>query len=123
MKADGAAQAAQDEVALLTAKFEVRRAELDASGNEFVGAIDAQKNLLSLEEAKRRLTQLEEDMKSRAATSQASLAVAQEKRNKATLAVQRAQSVIESLQLKSPMDGIVMIKDNRDAAGNMMMWG
>jgi HlyD family secretion protein len=123
MKADGAALAAQDQVALLTAKFEVRRAELDASGNEFVGAIDAQKNLLSLEEAKRRLTQLEEDMKSRAATSQASLAVALEKRNKATLAVQRAQSVIESLQLKSPMDGIVMIKDNRDAAGNMMMYG
>jgi HlyD family secretion protein len=123
MKADAAAQAAQDEVALLTARFEVRRAELDATGNEFVGAIDAQKNLLTLEEAKRRLAQLEEDIKSRAATSQASLAVALEKRNKATLAVQRAQSVIDSLQLKAPMDGIIMIKDNRDAAGNMMMWG
>jgi HlyD family secretion protein len=123
MKADAAAQSAQDEVALLTARFEVRRAELDAKGNEFVGAIDAQKNLLSLEEAKRRLAQVEDDVKSRVATSQASLAVALEKKNKATLAVQRAQSVIDSLQLKAPMDGIVMVKDNRDAAGNMMMWG
>jgi HlyD family secretion protein len=123
MKADAAAQSAQDEVALLTARFEVRRAELDAKGNEFVGTIDAQKNLLSLEEAKRRLAQLEDDVKSRVATSQASLAVALEKKNKATLAVQRAQSVIDSLQLKAPMDGIVMVKDNRDAAGNMMMWG
>jgi HlyD family secretion protein len=123
LKADAAAQAAQDEVSLLTARFDVRRAELDTNGNEFVGAIEAQKNLLSLEEAKRRLAQLEEDVKSRATTNEASLAVALEKRNKATLAVQRAQSVIESLLLKAPMDGIVMLKENRDAAGNMMMWG
>ena len=37
--------------------------------------IDAQKNALSLEEAKRRLAQLEEDVKSRTVTNQASLAV------------------------------------------------
>jgi multidrug efflux pump subunit AcrA (membrane-fusion protein) len=123
MKADAAAQAAQDQVALLTARFDVRRAELDVSGNEFVGAIDAQKNQLSLEEAKRRLAQLEDDVKSRAATNQASLVVVEEKRNKATLAMQRAQSVIESLQLKAPLDGIVMLKENRDAMGGMIIWG
>jgi multidrug efflux pump subunit AcrA (membrane-fusion protein) len=123
MKADAAAQAAQDQVALLTARFDVRRAELDVSGNEFVGAIDAQKNQLSLEEAKRRLAQLEEDVKARAETSKASLTVVEEKRNKAMLAMQRAQSVIESLQLKAPMDGIVMVKENRDAMGGMMIWG
>jgi HlyD family secretion protein len=123
MKADAVAQAAQDQVALLTARFDVRRAELDVSGNEFVGAIDAQKNQLSLEEAKRRLAQLEEDVKARAETSKASLTVVEEKRNKAMLAMQRAQSVIDSLQLKAPMDGIVMVKENRDAMGGMMIWG
>ena len=51
MKADAAVQGAQDDVALLTARFDVRRAELDASGNEFIAAIEAQKNVLSLEEA------------------------------------------------------------------------
>jgi HlyD family secretion protein len=123
MKADAVAQAAQDEVSLLTARFEVRRAELDASANEFIGAIDAKKNLLSLEEAKRRLAQLEEDMKSRAATSQASLAVVREKRNKALLAVDRARQIIESLVLRAPMDGVLVIKENRDAMGGMMIWG
>jgi HlyD family secretion protein len=123
MKADATAQAAQDQVALLTTRFDVRRAELDVAANEFVGAIDAQKNELSLEEARRRLVQLEEDVKSRAATSQASLAVVEEKRNKATLAMQRAQATIDSLQLKAPMDGIVLVKDNRDAMGGMMFWG
>ena len=61
----------------------MRRAELDASANELIGAIEAQKNLLSLEEARRRLAQLEQDVKSRADTNEAALAVVLEKRNKA----------------------------------------
>ena len=75
MAADAAVQKAQDDVALLTAKFDVRRAELDVMGNEFIAAVTAQKNVLSLEEAQRRLAQLNEDVKSRAANNQASMAV------------------------------------------------
>jgi len=123
MQADAAVQGAQDEVALLTARFDVRRAELDASGNEFIGALDAQKNVLSHEEARRRLAQLQEDVKSRVATNQASLAVVQEKRTKAQLAMQRAQQVIESLVITAPFDGVVSLKENRDAAGNMVFFG
>lgn len=123
MRADAAVQRAQDEEALLTARFDVRRAELDAMRNEFIGAIDARKNELSLEEARRRLAQLEEDLESRAATSQASLAVAEERRNKAMMAMQRAQQVIESLELRAPIDGLVSIKENRDASGGMFFSG
>ena len=123
MQADAAVQGAQDEVALLTARFDVRRTELDATGNEFIGAVDAQKNVLSHEEARRRLSQLLEDVKSRAATNQASLAVVQEKRTKAQLAMQRAQQVIESLVIRSPFDGVVSLKENRDASGGMIFWG
>src|SRR5690349_10637612 len=65
MKADREVQAAQDDVDLLTARYDVRRAELDVMNNEFISAIDAEKNALSLEEAKRRLAQLEQDVKSR----------------------------------------------------------
>ena len=123
MKADGAVQKAQDDVALLTAKFDVRRAELDATGNEFIAPVDAKKNVLSLEEARRRLAQLEEDVKSRVATSQASLAVVEEKRHKATLSMQRAQQVIDSLVLKAPLDGVVSVKENRNAAGGIFFTG
>ncbi len=98
-------------------------AELDAQGNDLIGAIDAQKNLLSLEEAKRRLAQLEEDVKSRAATNDASLAVAREKRTKATLAMQRAQQNIDGLILRAPIDGVVSLKENRDAMGGIMFFG
>jgi len=123
MKADTAAQGAQDEVGLLTARFAVRRAELDASANELIAAIEAEKNVLTLDEARRALEQLTQDVQSRAATNSASLAVLLEKRNKATLAMQRAQQVIDSLVIKAPLDGVVSVKDNRDAMGGMMIWG
>jgi multidrug efflux pump subunit AcrA (membrane-fusion protein) len=123
MKADAAVQGAQDDVALLTARFDVRKAELDASGNEFIGALEAQKNVLSFEEARRRLAQLQEDVKSRAATNQASLAVVNEKRTKAQLAMQRAQQVIDSLAIKAPYDGVVSVKENRDASGGFYFFG
>jgi len=123
MKADAAVQAAQDQVALLTARFDVRRAELDASGNEFIGAIQAQKNVLSLEEARRRLAQLEDDLKSRSVTNRASLAVAEERRNKAKLSMQRARQIIESLVMKAPIDGVVSVKENRDASGGFFFFG
>ena len=123
IKADAAVQTSQDEVALLTARFDVRRGELDTAANEFIGAMDAEKNKLSLEEARRRLAQLQEDVKSRAATNQASLAVALEKRNKAQLSMQRAQQTIESLVIRAPFDGVVSVKENRDASGGMIFWG
>ena len=60
MKADLAVQAAQDQVDLLNARFDVRRAELDArSPANLIGANEAKKRQLTVEEAKRRLAQLE----------------------------------------------------------------
>jgi multidrug efflux pump subunit AcrA (membrane-fusion protein) len=123
MKADREVQNAQDAVDLLTAKFDLRRAELDAQGNEFVSPIDAKKNALSLEEARRRLAQIEDDVKSRVVTSRSSLQVVEEKRNKALMAMQRAQQVIDSLELQAPIDGVVSVKENRDAAGGMFFYG
>lgn len=117
MKADAAVQVAADKVALLTARYDVRRAELDSLANDLIGHVEAKKRELTLEEAKRRLAQLEEDVKSRAVTSQASLAVVLEKRNKARLAMDRAQATIDSLVIRAPIGGLVVVKENRDAIG------
>jgi HlyD family secretion protein len=114
MKADTAVQASQDKLNLLTARYDVRRGELDAAGNEFIGAIDAQKNALTLEESKRRLQQLEQDAGSRTATTNAAIAVVEERRNKAQMAMTRAQGIIDNLIVKSPIDGVVSVKENRD---------
>ncbi len=90
-KADAAVVAAQDKVALLKARFDVRRAELDVQKNELVSTIDARKNDLALEQAKRVLAELEQDVKSRSASNQATILLAEEKRNKAKLAMDQAQ--------------------------------
>jgi multidrug efflux pump subunit AcrA (membrane-fusion protein) len=123
MKADAAVRAAEDQVALLTARYDVRRGELDTAANDLIGAIDAQKNVLTLQEARSRLAQLEEDVKERSLTDQAALAVVLEQRNKAQLATQRAQSIIDSLVVKAPLAGTVSVKENRDAAGNFGFFG
>jgi len=114
MKADNAVQASQDKLNLLTARYDVRRGELDSAGNEFIGAIEAQKNTLTLEESRRRLQQLEQDASARATTSAAALAVVEERRHKAQLAMQRAQQIIDSLVVKAPLDGVISVKENRD---------
>jgi multidrug efflux pump subunit AcrA (membrane-fusion protein) len=115
MRADVDVRTAQDQVDLLTARFDVRRAELDALTDEtLIAAVDRKKRLLALDEAKRRLAQLEEDIQSRSETNRAALAVVDEKRTKARLAAQRAQQIIDSLVVKSPIDGLVVARENRD---------
>lgn len=111
--ADLAIRNNQDQVDLLTARFGVRRAELEVKRNELLSSIDAKKNELSLEEAKRRLQQLESDIKSRQAQSQAELAVLREKKNKGLLEMNRERARLSQIKLLSPMTGLVAIKPNR----------
>ena len=123
MRADAAVQEAQDAEALLRAGFDLKRWELDVQRAEVLSAIDAQKNKLSLEEAQRRLAQLTEDVKSRQASNRASLAVLEEKRNKARLEMQQAQQNIDNMTLRSTIRGLVSVKENRDASGGFFFSG
>jgi HlyD family secretion protein len=122
-KADAEVKLAEDQVGLLKAKFDVRRAELEVSRNELASEIDAKKNLLNLEEAKRKLAQLEQDLNSRAASNTAAVALLEEKRQTALLGMQQAQRNIDLMKVKSPIDGLVSVKDNMDAMGGMMFEG
>ena len=123
LDADRQVQAAQDEVNLLKARFEVRKAELDVTTNELLSEIDARKNQLTLEESRRKLAQIEEDVQSRARTSAASRAVGEEKRQKAALARDRARQAIEQMTVKAPFDGIVAVRQNQDASGGFYFTG
>jgi HlyD family secretion protein len=122
-KADGAVSTATDQVALLHARYDVRRAELDCSQNELLSAIQGKINNLALEEAKRRLAQLEQDVQSRVASNQAQLAVSQEQRTKATLDIKVAQDHIQSMTIRSTMAGLLTRKGNRNAAGGIGLPG
>jgi HlyD family secretion protein len=122
-KADAAVQAAEDQTALLKAKYAVRRAELDVSKNELLSKIDAQKNLLALDEAKRALAQLEQDIRSHSASNEAALAISEEKRHKARLDMDQANENINKMRITAPIDGLVVIHGNRDASGGFFFGG
>src|SRR5207245_1330079 len=115
--------AAEDQTALLKAKYAVRRAELEVSKNELVSPIDAQKNLLALDEAKRALAQLQQDIQSHSASNQAALAISEEKRHKARHSMEQAEQNIKNMHITSPIDGLVVIHGNRDSTGGFFMWG
>jgi HlyD family secretion protein len=122
-KADAAVQTAEDQTALLKAKYAVRSAELEVSKNELLSKIDAQKNVLALDEAKRALAQLEQDVRSHSASNQAALAISEEKRHKARLAMDQAEENIKRMTITSPIDGLVVIHGNRDASGGFFFTG
>ena len=112
-KADLAIRDAQDQVDLLRARFAVRRAELEVKRNPILSPIDAKKNELSLEEAQKRLSQLQSDIKSRQAQAQAELAVLNENRNKSMIDVAREKQRIAQAKVLSSMTGLVAVRQNR----------
>ena len=122
-KADAAVQAAQDQTALLKAKFAVRQAELEVSKNEIVSQIDAQKNILALEEAKRALAQLEQDIQSHTTSNQAALALSLEKQNKARIGMQTAEQNIKNMTIRTQIDGLMVVHGNRDSMGGIWFGG
>lgn len=121
--ADAEVLAAQDKVALLKGRYDVRRAELDVGKDELLSKIDAQKNELVLQGAKRTLAELEKDIESHHASGQAAVFLAQEKYNKARLAMNQAQENLDHMRVTSPMDGLASIQKNMNASGGFYFTG
>ncbi len=103
----------QDQVELLRARYAVRRAELEVQRNELLAEIDQKKNILNLEEARRRLQQLESDIQSRQAQAEAELAVLRERRNKSLIDLDREKQRIRQSRVTSPITGLVAVRQNR----------
>jgi HlyD family secretion protein len=109
----------QDQVELLKTRYAVRRAELEVKRNELLSAIDARKNLLNLEEAQRRLKQLESDIKSRQQQAEAELAVLRQQRERALIEVAQEKQRLTQTRLLAPISGLVSIHQNRFGGGRM----
>jgi HlyD family secretion protein len=115
-KAEIAVQDASEKVTLMTADFDVRRAELEAQvGPELIGTNEYKIRQVSLDEARKRLVQVRQDAESRTVTTAASLKVLQERLNRESLSAERARQNMENLVIKSPMAGVVAIRDNQES--------
>jgi hypothetical protein len=106
----------QDALSLLKARYAQRGAELAVQKNPVTDLIDAKKNLLALEQSKRSLTQLENDVAMRKAQNDSILAVLAEQRNRNLLDLRRDQDRLTQTKALSEIEGLVAIRQNR--AGN-----
>ena len=106
----------QDGLSLLKQRYAVRSAELNVQKNPVTDLIDAKKNLLALEEAKRAVTQLETDVAMRKAQNDSILAVLSEQRNRNLLDIRRDQHRMAQTKALADISGLVSIRQNR--AGN-----
>jgi multidrug resistance efflux pump len=123
-KADLQVQNAEQIVAVLGARFDVRRAELDnRMDKDLISANEYAKRQLTLEQAQKELARLENDARTKLETDKAALMLVEEGRAKAVLARDRAKTNIDSLTIKATMDGLVVVRENRDAAGGMFFSG
>jgi multidrug resistance efflux pump len=108
--------ASQDALALLKQRFAVRAAELNVQKEDVTDLIDAKKNRLALEEAKRAVTQLETDIAMRKAQNESILAVYAEQRGRNLLDIRREEQRIQQTKALAEITGLVSIRQNR--AGN-----
>jgi multidrug resistance efflux pump len=106
----------QDALTLMKTRYAVRSAQLAVQKNDVIDLIDAKKNLLALEEAKRAVTQLETDIAARQAQNDSILAVYAEQRNRNLLDIRREQQRIAQTKALAEITGLVSIRQNR--AGN-----
>jgi HlyD family secretion protein len=109
MQADQATSRAADETELKKAEDAEKTAALEVKKNEIVSKIDAEKNLLNLEEARATFQQLKEtfDLKRRAA--QADLKVLEIQCARARAAMNWAQGNTKKMVIHSPVDGVAVI--------------
>lgn len=112
-KADLAIQQSQDAVTLLKTRYDVRRAELEVQRNPIIDAIDAKKNILGLDQAKRALLQFETDIQARQEQADSQLAVLNEQRNRSLIEVSREMLRIAQTKSLAQITGLVAVRQNR----------
>ena len=115
-KANLGVTSSQDGLSLLKQRYAVRAAELTVQKNPVTDVIDAKKNLLALEQARRAVTQLETDVAMRKAQNDSILAVLAEQRNRNLLDIKRDELRIQQTKALADIAGLVSIRQNR--AGN-----
>jgi membrane fusion protein (multidrug efflux system) len=115
-KANLGVTTSEDGLSLLKQRYAVRAAELTVQKNPVTDIIDAKKNLLALEQARRAVTQLETDVAMRKAQNDSILAVLAEQRSRNQLDIKRDELRIQQTKALADIAGLVSIRQNR--AGN-----
>jgi HlyD family secretion protein len=100
---------AKDETELHQAGSDLRNAELEIKKAELMSRIDVEKAQLSLDQAKATLAQLKETFDLKRNAGQAATRILEIQRDRTRLIMQNAQTNAESMQIRAPLDGVVVL--------------
>ena len=112
-RAESVAKQEESRYALLQAEAELRLAELETRRNELVAALVARQNDLAAQAAGDRLRQLQQDLASRKATTEAGVAIQEAGLTKARVKAEMARRNIQSMTLRARSEGYVSIQQNQ----------
>jgi HlyD family secretion protein len=119
-KANLQIQQSNDEINRLTAKYDVRRAELNVQTNPIQAAITAKEYDLAKESSVRALSQTETTIKAKTESYQSQLSVLNQTRTRNLTEIQRELARIAQTRALSQITGLVSVKQNR---GNNFNFG
>jgi membrane fusion protein (multidrug efflux system) len=107
----------------IAARFAFERAQLDLGTRDIVPAIEYEKNVLAVEKAEQKLEELKTKSDTYRIGAEADLAGAIRKRDKAKADLEKAESSLAALTLRSPIDGIITLLPNSRARTSVLSSG
>ena len=118
-EAEGRRRVQAAEAELVQLKSAAERARLDLSGAELVSRVEAEKLQLALSDAEQHVIQLQQKIEGERRGAAADVAIARQKRDKASYDVAETERIIESLTVKAPAAGQISLMPNFRAGGPM----
>lgn len=110
----------QNQTDMMSAKFGLERAQLDASTRDVIPALDHERNMLVVAKAEQRLRELDTKIASGRIGAEADLAGTLRRRDKAKADLEQAEKNLAALTLTSPGDGIISLLPNSRARTSIL---
>jgi multidrug efflux pump subunit AcrA (membrane-fusion protein) len=107
----------QDGMLLMQTQYNLERAKLEASKQEILSEIQGAKNRIDVGIAEGELTKAQTAIGAHKEAQEADLARLSERRDKTLRDLERAKKYLESMVLRAPIDGIVILMPNFRAGG------
>lgn len=107
----------QDLTDVMKARYDVEAAKLDASKQEILSKIEGEEAELKLADAEQKLKEMDSKLTADKASDAANIQSKQQKRDKAVHQVGQSEQSLNLLVLKAPIDGMLAIDTNWQAAG------
>jgi RND family efflux transporter MFP subunit len=107
-----------DSMNLMTAEYNVKRAQLDASKADILSVIEGEKNKIQVGVSEGEKKQVEVAIEARKAQHEADLERLSQKKDKTVRDVQQSQTYLSKMVITAPSDGIVNILTNFRTGGS-----